>query len=156
EAHVVAGGQADSGAVQVDRDQLVPGGDGVGLPRAVGVEQVDLAVLGADPAAAGDQGVVHAAVVGGAEGPGHHGDPVGGREVLEEGDEGLVALLGGAAQVRAEGSEGGLGQQDQLCTGRGAVGDGAAHGPGGDLRVLVDTDLGQGDSGSGRAAHPVE
>src|SRR5699024_2749449 len=120
--HVVAGGDAEPGAFQVEGDQLVAGGDGAGLVRAEGVEQVDLAVLQVrvPVRAAHHRRVVDAAVLGGGEGAGDHHHAVLLGELLDQLGEVLVVGEGGRAQVRAEGGEGRLGQKHQVrALGRG-------------------------------------
>src|SRR5699024_12367455 len=66
--------------------------------------------------------------------------------------EGSVVLLGGRAQVGAEGGQGGFGADYQIGSGPGRPAHGVAYGlevPG---DVVVDDDLGQGDPGAGGAA----
>src|SRR5690625_4217380 len=102
EADVVAGGQSQTGAAEIEGDQVLAGGDGLGLPGAVGVEQVNLAVVHVQVPAPHDHGVVDPAVVGRGEGAGRYREAVDLGQFAQQLLEGLVVLLGGPAQVGAE------------------------------------------------------
>src|SRR5690606_16212148 len=77
EPNVVAGGEADDHAVDLDGHRREPGGDGAGLGEAERVVEVDLVVTRIDVGSGGQQGVGDPAVGGGAEHAGHHRHPGG-------------------------------------------------------------------------------
>jgi hypothetical protein len=145
EAQVVAGGQADRGAVDLDGHRLAARGHRVGLGEPEGVEQVDLVVTGLDPAAGGQQGVVHPPVLGRGEHPDHHRDPGRRRDLAHPGRPGSVQWFGDRTELHPETAHGGLGEHHQPGSRRRR----GAHPLGEQLevpfRLLGGRDLGQGD-----------
>lgn len=135
EAHVVAGGEPDGPAVDVDRAHLLAGRDGVGLAAAEGVVEMDLAVGRLlDPATGDEQRVVDPRailalggrdLVGGGEHPDDEGHPVPRSHLTHPVGEAPVERLGGGVEPPREGGHRRLRVDDEAGTG--------VRGPGGPL-----------------------
>ena len=144
EADVVAEGEADGDATDLQHQRLRPRGDGVGLGEAVRVVEVDLVVVGVDPGSDDPERVQDPPVGGRGEHPGRYHESVPGGDLGQPGGPGSVGRLGDLTQRQPEAPHGGLGTEQQLGSLAGGPFGEGGHLVEVDRRVRTCDELGQG------------